>query len=127
MTAKDQDSSAYAVLIQVRDLDNMKHFYRDTLGLGDPLVDSNIWVEFQLPGNALVALEQSNTVSPEKRSNGVSWMLNVSDFTAATTRLREKGVTIVRPAAQVPGKKCMTFADPEGNAFTVCAGTGAAG
>ena len=51
---------------------------------------------------------------------GLPWMLNVENFQAVADGLKADGVTIVRPAAQVPGKLCMTFADPEGNPFTLC-------
>ena len=40
----------YGCLVRVSDINRVRSFYRDTLELGDPIIDSNFWLEFHLPG-----------------------------------------------------------------------------
>ena len=40
-------NSLFGVIIKVNDLDLCRKFYRDVLNLGDPVLDSSFWVEFQ--------------------------------------------------------------------------------
>lgn len=122
LSQKQQNASRhYGVIIQVHDLAQVKAFYQDTLKLAGPTVDSTFWVEFALPGNGIVALEKCENVVPTARKREISWMLHVDDFEAKVKDLRDCNVPEVRPSLDIPGKCCHTFADPEGNPFTVYA------
>lgn len=120
----------YGAVVRVFELDRMRAFYRDVLQLGSPVVDSNFWVEFRLPGDGLLALEQSNSAKPPESVPGretvrVSWLLPVKDFDATVAALADRGVKQIRPPIDVPGRKAATFADPEGNPFTIYSGSSA--
>lgn len=114
-------TAQYGALLQVRDLPRVKSFYRDVIRLGAPVVDSNFWVEFQLPGNGVLALSQSNAARPQADKNDVSWMLRVEDLAEMVSMLNNINIQPIRPAMTVPGKECATFSDPEGNLFTLYA------
>lgn len=111
----------YGALIQVNDLTKVKAFLRDMLKMGEPSVDSTFWVEFALPGNGIIALEKCENVVPSNRKREISWLLPVDDFDAWVKDLRDRSVVEVRPSQEIPGKRCHTFADPEGNPFTIYA------
>ena len=122
LSQKQQNASRhYGVVIQVNDLTQVKAFYRDTLKLTGPTVDSTFWVEFALPGNGIVALEKCENIVPTARKREISWVLHVDDFEEKVKDLRDRNVPEVRPSLDIPGKRCQTFADPEGNPFTVYA------
>ena len=122
LSQKQQNASRhYGVVIQVHDLTQVKAFYRDVLKLTGPTVDSTFWVEFALPGNGIVALEKCENVVPTARKREISWVLHVDDFEEKVKDLRDRNVPEVRPSLDIPGKRCHTFADPEGNPFTVYA------
>lgn len=109
----------YGCLVKVRDLGKVKPFYQDVLELGEPLVDSNFWVEFRLPGNGLLVLEQSSVVRPGENKQDVSCLLGVSQFDQRLRALEERHIRPVRPAQTLPGRKTATLVDPEGNLVTL--------
>ncbi|NQZ59453.1 MAG: VOC family protein [Lentisphaeraceae bacterium] len=45
---------SYGIIISVADLDRARAFYRDVLGLGAPVVDSNHWIEFQMENGLIL-------------------------------------------------------------------------
>ena len=109
------------VSIPVTDLDRARRFYRDALGLGEPLYDlpQAGWIEFATGrdgGNLSVT-----TAAPGwAASTGTTLVLNVDDCHAAVAELRRRGVRC--DDAQVfPG--FVTFAsfhDPDGNRLQMC-------
>ena len=44
-------------VLSVADLAAERAFYRDVVGLGEPVMNSNVWVEFKLDGGASFCLE----------------------------------------------------------------------
>lgn len=109
------------VSISVTDLDAARSFYRDTLGLGEPLYDlpEAGWIEFSTGrerGNlSLVPAEPGWAPSM-----ATTLVLDVDDCHAAVAELRRRGVRC--DDAQVfPG--FVTFAsfyDPFGNRLQMC-------
>jgi catechol-2,3-dioxygenase len=123
MDPEQNGTPTSGALLQVRDLSRLKAFYRDTLKLGAPAVDSNFWVEFCLPGNSMLVLEQTNAASETTVKGDICWLLRVEDLDAMVGQLAEVNVRPLRPKRSVPGRDCATFADPEGNQFTLYADT----
>jgi predicted enzyme related to lactoylglutathione lyase len=109
------------VSISVTDLDKAREFYRDVLGLGEPLYDlpDMGWVEFSsgaANGNLSV------TLAPEgwQPNNGTTIVLNTDDCTRTCEALRQKGVTCDDPV-DVPGfVMYCSFYDPFGNRLQAC-------
>ena len=110
----------YIALIQVTDLARIRAFYSKSLNLGAPIVDSNFWVEFEIPGSGTLILEHTKaTHAGEGVRRGISWLMRTDDLAAKIKDLETHGVRPLRPPFGVPGKECATFADPEGNLFTL--------
>lgn len=119
-----QGALTYGIVIRVQDLQALKDFYRDTVALGNPIADSNVWVEFLLPGSGILVLEHITQAQPsEPSAQRLAWLLNVKDFDSEVQRLQQCEVSLVHPPLEVPGRKTATFADPEGNPFTICSFT----
>jgi predicted enzyme related to lactoylglutathione lyase len=107
--------------ISVTDLDLARSFYRDTLGLGDPLYDlpEAGWIEFSTgreSGNLSVV-----PATPDwEPSTDTTVVLDVEDCHAAVVELRARGVRC-DDAQEFPG--FVTFAsfyDPFGNRLQMC-------
>jgi catechol-2,3-dioxygenase len=111
----------YGAVVKVRDMDRCRAFYANVIGLGEPVIDSNFWVEFEVvPGAMVLALEQSNSVpeDPAERGGGqVAWCLEVEDLTAFRQQLAGQGCPPQSKTALPAGPETLTFLDPEGNAF----------
>jgi predicted enzyme related to lactoylglutathione lyase len=110
---------AYGTLVRVMDLPRLKAFYRDVLDLGQPVVDSNFWVEFALPGDGLLVLERCENIIPNTDGRNICWLLPVEDFGASKSRLDKHDLTPIHPPVKIPGVLAATYTDPEGNPFTL--------
>ena len=109
------------VSISVTDLDRARAFYRDALGLGEPVYDlpEAGWIEFSFgDGQANLAL---TLAEPGYRpAIGTTVVLDVEDCFAAAEELRRRGVRVDDPQV-FPGY--VTFAnvyDPCGNRLQIC-------
>jgi len=97
------------VVSGVSDLERAKTFYRDVLGIEDPILfEDPEWVEFDTKPVALALMH-----SGSKPSTMVA--LAVADVRAAVEELRQKGVTIVREPFDTPVCVMALIADPDGN------------
>jgi len=86
-----------SLVLQVADIAAERAFYRDVVGLGEPVMNSNVWVEFKLDGGTSFCLEQV-----EKR------------YRSQRNADAPEGV----PCGQV-GIHAVQYPDPEGNLFRV--------
>ena len=116
---KQQLFQGHGCHIKVNNINSLKVFYRDIIGLGNPLVDSNFWVEFPLPQNGLLVLEQVNNVVPEENKQDVCCLLVSDDFEGVLKRLEEKQINPLRPSIEIPGRESLSITDPEYNVITV--------
>ena len=107
----------FSLVLRVRDLQRCRTFYRDTLQLGSPVLDTPFWVEFQMCEGGKLCLEFVRDQNDE--SNGKSpsvWMMEADEellerLTSAGYKLPEQKV------ASVEGYPVTAFRDPEGNIF----------
>jgi predicted enzyme related to lactoylglutathione lyase len=109
------------VSISVPDLDAGRTFYRDTLGLGEPVYDlpEAGWIEFST-GAAVGNLALTRVEEGWQPAFGTTIVLNVEDCRAAVDALRSRGVRC-DDAQDFPG--FVTFAsfyDPFGNRLQMC-------
>ena len=114
-----QSFSGHGCHLKVNNINSLKVFYRDIVGLGNPLVDSNFWVEFPLPQNGLLILEQVNNVIPEDNKQDVSCVLISDDFEAVLQRMKDNQISPIRPSIEIPGRDCVSISDPEFNVITL--------
>ena len=109
----------YGVVVPVRDLAGMRSFYRDVVQLGAPIMDSNFWVEFKLPGGGILALERRESAKVPEQGQGIAWLMVVPKLATLVEHLEKNEVKPLRPEQEIPGVNCRSFVDPEGNPFTL--------
>ena len=109
------------VSISVTDLDRARDFYRDKLGLGEPVYDlpEAGWIEFSTgsdAGNLSVTLAEPGW----QPSFGTTLVLNVDDCPAAVAELRRRGVKCDEPVVFPGFVTFASFYDPFGNRLQMC-------
>lgn len=114
-------SGINVVSISVPDLDAARVFYRDTLGLGEPVYDlpDAGWIEFATgaaSGNLSVTAAEDGWAP----STGTTVVLNVADCHAAVAELRRRGVACEDPVVFPGFVTFASFRDPFGNRLQMC-------
>jgi len=109
---------SYGVIVSVTDLDGARVFYRDILGLGAPVVDSNHWIEFQMDNGLILGLRSQSKADKEK-SSSVMWVYYTLDFEDVKSRLQDAGFDPLKISAPPVGLKSEIYTDPEGNRLTL--------
>lgn len=99
-----------SVFYTVKDLQRARAFYEALFGLRAS-VESEYWVEYDLPDGTTFALAND----PQGWKEGHGLMLGVTDRSAAAQRATQLGGTITD--RQFEGPSCAAFEciDPEGN------------
>ncbi len=105
------------VVIQLKDLDAGRVFYRDTLGLGEPCFDSSFAVEFLLEDGFLVRLEKSSADYFEPAASPQSWFFSCSCTEELRRKLAEQDIEL-HPANR-SGRDFLLLSDPEGNQILI--------
>jgi len=114
-------NNIFGIVIKVKNLTACKAFYRDILGLGDPVQDSNFQVEFNCGGIFSLFLEKKLWDEQLQSGSGsISWYWSLGDASDIQKKMQTHGFSdtsvIVENKA---GKSFCRFTDPEGNAFYV--------
>ena len=68
------------IVLLVENIDICRYFYRETLGLGEPEMDSNFEVIFRLNESTVLVLEQCDAKYLEHSSSACRFALNISDI-----------------------------------------------
>ena len=116
------DKKRIGIVIKVKNLTSCKAFYRDVLELGEPVLDSNFRVEFQVGDSFCLTLEKNpwETVLPAA-SGRVSWFFD-EDAETIRSRMKAYGYAVPKlPDTEKKGEVFCWFTDPEGNPFYVAA------
>lgn len=116
-------NSLYGIIIKVKNLDSCRSFYRDVIGLGSPIIDSNFWVEFKLQDDVALILEQVYDGESMPESAGrTSWLYKVENLEGVIHRLMEHGYEPVKGEQERLGYRIYLFNDPEGNIIHLFSG-----
>jgi len=109
------------VSISVTNLDQAREFYREVLGLGEPIYDlpDSGWVEFGSGGpSGNIAVTKAE---PHWQPNrGTTVVLNVRDCHTACTELRRRGVHCEDPVVFPGYVTYCSFYDLFGNRLQMC-------
>ena len=109
-------------VLSVADLAAERAFYRDVVGLGEPVMNSNVWVEFKLDGGTSFCLEQAAPNKPPLPPHGrTEFLFIVDSLDEFEKRYRSHGIANAPegvPCGQV-GIHAVQYPDPEGNLFRV--------
>ena len=109
------------LVLQVADIAAERAFYRDVVGLGEPVMNSNVWVEFKLDGGTSFCLEQAAPnkppLPPHSRTEFLFFIDSLEEF---EKRYRAQGGDVPEgvPCGQM-GFHAEQYPDPEGNLFRV--------
>lgn len=106
------------IVILVENIDICRYFYRETLGLGEPELDSNFQVIFRLSESAVLVLEQCGANYLEHSSGACRFVLDFPDPAALILRMQKNGTPLVEDFNRY-GKKTLRGIDPEGNVFGI--------
>ena len=109
------------IVILVENIDVCRYFYRETLGLGEPLQDSSFQVIFKLNENTGLVLEKCEMPYLEHASGACRFSLLPEDGIKSVDRLKDNGV-MIEDGFDVSGRKVYRAADPEGNIFQITCG-----
>ena len=102
----------------VKDFEQAKKFYGDTVGLKKTF-ETEQWAEFAGgPGEASIGV----AVNPHAgKEPGATVVLQVPDIEGERKRLESRGVAFEGKTEEIPGMvKLATFRDPSGNRLQLC-------
>ena len=115
-------TSRISLVLSVADIATERAFYRDVVGLGEPVMNSNVWVEFKLDGGASFCLEQAapNTPlpPPHGRTEFLFFVDSLDEFEKRYRTQDFKGAADGVPCEHT-GIHAVQYPDPEGNLFRV--------
>ena len=109
---------AYQIIILAENLDTCRYFYRETLGIGPVIADSNYRVVFALTPELSLVLEKCTVRYPEHASAATRFAFECDDVPALKARLEKDGGTLSDPFEWL-GRTAFRGSDPEGNVFIV--------
>lgn len=107
-------STTLTVYVLTPDLDRMRRFYEEALGVKAGAQSGN-WVPFNI-GAATFAL---HAAGPENDMERFNVSFGVDDIDAAVKRFDEQGATVLRGVADETFGRMATLQDPDGRAFEV--------
>lgn len=113
------ENNLFGVIIKVHDIDVCRSFYRDVLNLGDPVLDSNFWVEFKTASGFALALEKSSASFLEHESSATTWLCQVKNLEVIKERLKEHGFQVQIDSTMRMGEPLCRCLDPENNVFYI--------
>ena len=118
-----------SVVLYVKDLERMKHFYSELLGATPTNQDwTNAWANFQTGGAYLslhaIPPEIAKTIDIEsppipREGHAVKLIFEVKDVESERARLESLGIRTLRRPWQKTGE-ASDAVDPEGNVFQIC-------
>ncbi len=112
-------NSLFGVIIKVNDIDLCRIFYRDVLNLGEPVVDSSFWVEFQMDNGFFLMLEKTAARFLEHESSATSWTCRVSSVKKVREHFRRHGYKLNMDRRLHEGEILYRCQDPEKNIFYI--------
>ena len=109
-------------VLSVADIAAERAFYRDVVGLGEPAMNSNVWVEFKLDGGASFCLEQvapnKPPLPPHSRTEFLFFIDSLEEFEKRYRSQVNTDAPEGVPCGQM-GFHAVQYPDPEGNLFRV--------
>ena len=111
-----------SLVLLVSDLAAERAFYRDVVGLGEPVMNSNVWVEFKL-GECSFCLEQAASskapLPPHSRIEFLFFVDSLEEFEKRYRAHNFEGNTAEGVPCEQTGVRTVQYPDPEGNLFRV--------
>ena len=117
-------TSRACFVLSVADIAVERAFYRDVVGLGEPVMNSNVWVEFRIDGCSFCLEQAAPNKAPLPPHSRIEFLFFVDSLDEFETRYR----ALDFPGASAEGEgipcgqmgiRALQYADPEGNLFRV--------
>lgn len=108
------------IVLLVENIDVCRYFYRETLGLGEPVTDSAFQVVFALNENSSLVLERCGAAFLEHASSACRFTLKPENPAEFIRHLQEADLT-VNDGFDRSGRKILYITDPEGNVIQILA------
>ncbi len=108
------------VLIRVKALKEQRYFYREILMLGEPLADSDFWIEFAAPDGSRIILEKSEAPYLEHHNSATTLVLATPHLAEIRSRMLKHKYQLSEDLKLHPGEAFYRGEDPEGNIFYIC-------
>jgi predicted enzyme related to lactoylglutathione lyase len=106
------------VAIPVTDISRARKFYEDVLGLkAAEEMMSGKWVEYAVGEDTLAIANVSDTWTPSDQGTGAA--LEVQDFEAAISRLKDRHVPFATEPFETPCCHMAIVQDPDGNKLII--------
>lgn len=107
------------IILPVENIDVCRYFYRDTVGLGEPEIDSNLLVSFRLNEHTSLVLEKCELPGLlSHASSACRFMLDAASLPGIRERMRKNGTPLADGFTR-SGAKVSRGIDPDGNCFMV--------
>ena len=106
------------VFLYAQDLAKLRKFYETAFGLGDPLIDAQWWVEYEVGDGSHLALHQADAGRLEganRKKNTVRFSFDVTDIKKFAEHLKNFGAKFHYEPRKEYGFYLAEFEDPEGN------------
>lgn len=109
------------VFIYVQDMKKMRDFYSGVLELGKPVVETETWIEFDLPGCHLALHKGDPSMLEQSQSSQskVKFSMEVEDIEKVCEELKSKNLKFTFGPKKDFGATLAEFLDPEGNPLRV--------
>jgi catechol 2,3-dioxygenase-like lactoylglutathione lyase family enzyme len=114
----------YGAVVRTARIDAMRQFLSDTVGLGEPVVDSSFWLEYQFPSGAMVLaveLDETAEASGNGSRGNTAWCITVDDLDQFETKMDRHGFGAQGETDTPGGRRALVFHDPDGNRFMAIA------
>ena len=108
------------IIILVNSLEQCRYFYRETVKLGEPVIDSSESAIFKLGEESVLVLEETKAKYLEHTSSATSWSIEVEDFDNICAELEKNGNTSGEEFIRF-GHRTRRVCDPESNPFYITA------
>ncbi len=111
--------SLNGIIIKVRDVGLCSNFYKNMLELGNPIIDSNFWVEFKCPNGMPLVLELAKEEDILHQNSNICWFHTIDNVQNFIKKLLNYGIYAEEVIEYKLNEKIYKFKDPEGNVFAV--------
>lgn len=106
------------IIILTENIDLLRYFYRNTVGLKEIIVDSNDYVEFQLSASTSLILEKCSLPYPEHASSACRFAIKTDNFDEIKRHMENDRTPLTENFTH-SGKYSLRGSDPDGNIFVL--------
>lgn len=104
------------IILLAENIDLLRYFYREVIGLNEVIIDSNDFVEFQLSADSSLILEKCQFPYTEHTSSACRFAIEVNDIDRIKQSMDNDRTPLTENFSH-SGRYSLRGCDPEGNIF----------